>query len=412
MSITETYFAMLLFVLVALIYTVPIKNIVNPLLLFILPTGVAYVLYYFYFQPFWILSQESNFIFVIGEFMFLFGYITQIVFVTCFRKKFLKKIPQANYQQIHFEKNLLVWIFFTIGMVMNIMTIIKLRQVGSGNPNFRDEFINIVSTLPSYVIYGKYISIFAVITLLYSYLLNNLKKYYIIILIFGLSLTYYTANLTQARTDILIVLMPVVILIIMLKMNRSSWFVFVKYGLLGILGIIGLYFSFLIIQIARYGATNSSFFSSENQTFQYIALPLTAFDKWMGIPNLAGVRHGFGLIEPIDKLLNLISVDQHEMFFAPLGQFNVYSYISAPFLAFGKAGVAVVLWIAGFLNKWLFEKAKNNTYYLLFYAIFEVSVALSFYSWQMMSMVNLYALIYIVLLWFSEGGAYESKFSY
>lgn len=412
MTLTETFMGMLFIILVVIIYTINIKNIVNPLMIFILPTGIAYVLYYYYFQSFWTISQETNAIFFIGECMFLVGYTIQSLLASSMKKIYFGIKIQDGFKKIHFEKNYFVWFFYSIGMLMNVMTIIKLTTLGAGTPNFRDEFINIVGTLPSYVIYGKYISMFAIISLLYSYIITGLKRIFLIPIIFGILLTYYTANLTQARTDILIVFMPIVILFIMLKMNKNSWLAFLKYGLIGVFGLVALYFSFLVIQVARFGTTDVSFFSSENQTFQYISLPLTAFDKWMVIPDLASARHGFGLVDPLDKFLKLFHVDQYELMFAPIGQFNVYSYLAAPFLAFGKVGVAVVLCIAGMFNKWIFDMSKISSYYLLFYVFFEVSVLLSFYSWQMMSTVNLYALVYVVLLWFSERRLHENKFNY
>lgn len=400
MTITATYSTTILLILIAVIYTLYIKNIVNPIFLFIMPTGLAYVLYFFYFQTTWLLSNTTNAIFLIGECSFLFGYYFRTLISSLVSST--NSYDTVSYKNIHFEKNIIVWLFLLIGLLMNILSIIKLRQLGASDDGFRDQFINIVSSLPAYVIYGKYVTVFALTSLLYSYLINKLSKWYLVIILSGTGVAYYSATLTQARTDILIILMPLLVTFLMVKMRQINWILFLKYVAWSMVCLFLLYFSFLIVQIARFGSTNSVFFSSENQTFQYIGLPLAAFDKWMVIPSLGGIRHGFGLIEVVDKFLQLFQVNQYDYTFAPRGQFNVYSYLSAPFLAFGKIGVLGTLFIAGYFNNWLFSKAKYSAYYMLYYAFFEVSVMLSFYSWQMTSMVNLYALMFVLLIQFNR----------
>lgn len=66
MTITITYFITLLLMSLSIIYTIYIKNIVNPIFVFVIPTCLAYVLYFLYFQSSWIISNESNIIFLIG----------------------------------------------------------------------------------------------------------------------------------------------------------------------------------------------------------------------------------------------------------------------------------------------------------------------------------------------------------
>lgn len=408
MTITTTYLITVFIIVLVVSYTIYIKNIVNPLFLFVIPTGVAYILYVLYFQTTWTLSNEANLIFLIGEFSYIIGY-----FLSCFFNSLVKSVATKtvliSYQAVHFEKNIIVWVFLVSGIIMNFLSIIKLRQLGAGSDSFRDQFINIVSSLPPYVIYGKYITVFALCSLLYSYLTSKISRWYLLIILLGTGIVYYSATLTQARTDILIILMPLAIIFLMVKIQNANWQLFVKSVFIVILCLVLLYFSFLFVQIARFGNITDNFFSSENQTFQYISLPLTAFDRWMVTPNLSGIRHGFGIIEPIDKFLKLFQINQYEYSFAVRGQFNVYSYLSAPFLALGKFGVFFVMVIAGYFNYWLFNKAKYSAYYLLYYAFFENSVMLSFYSWQMTSMVNVYALMFILLVQFNRVKVHESK---
>lgn len=408
MTITTTYLITIFIIILVVSYTIYIKNIVNPVFLFVIPTGFAYILYVWFFQTTWTLSNEANLIFLIGEFSYLVGY-----FLSSFFNFSVKSVDtetvSISYQSVHFEKNIIVWGLLVSGIIMNLLTIIKLRQLGAGSDSFRDQFINIVSSLPPYVIYGKYITVFALCSLLYSYLTSKISRWYLLIILLGTGIVYYSATLTQARTDILIVLMPIAIIFLMVKMHTANWQLFVKSVFIAILCLFLLYFSFLFVQIARFGSVTGNFFSSENQTFQYISLPLTAFDKWMVTPGLSGVRHGFGIIEPIDKFLKLLQINQYEYSFAVRGQFNVYSYLSAPFLALGKFGVFIVMFIAGYFNYWLFDKAKYSTYYLLYYAFFENSVMLSFYSWQMTSMVNVYALMFVLLIQLNKVKVHESK---
>lgn len=408
MTITTTYLITILIIVLVVFYTIYIKNIVNPVFLFVIPTGFAYILYVWYFQTTWTLSNEANLIFLIGEFSYLIGYFLRSFFNFSVKSVATETVP-ISYQSAHFEKNIIVWGLLVSGIIMNFLSIIKLRQLGAGSDSFRDQFINIVSSLPLYVIYGKYITVFALCSLVYSYLTSKISRWYLLIILLGTGIVYYSATLTQARTDILIVLMPIAIIFLMVKMQNANWQLFVKSVFIAMLCLFLLYFSFLFVQIARFGNVTGNFFSSENQTFQYISLPLTAFDKWMVTPGLSGVRHGFGIIEPIDKFLKLLQINQHEYSFAVRGQFNVYSYLSAPFLALGKFGVFIVMFIAGYFNYWLFDKAKYSTYYLLYYAFFENSVMLSFYSWQMTSMVNVYALMFILLIQFNKVKVHESK---
>lgn len=397
MTIQGNLLMTIVLLILVMVHSVKTRNIFNPALLFSLPIGLGYILYNIFFQYVWVLSSTALLIYFLGLIGFNIGY-----FMCCFleTKQHTNKIQNNKSffsYYYHFESNYFVLLIYAIGVVLNILSINYLNSLGLSGSDLRDTFVVNADSMPFYVIYGKYILMFAVVALLDSALRYKINKAYWVAIIFGTLIALKSALLTQARTDILIIFLPIMTLFAIIKGQNISYYKFFKYSIVTVLCMVGLYYLFKLIQIGRFGSNNASFFSASNQTFQYISLPLVAFDKWIVSANYGGVMHGLGLFELIDKLLKYGGYKFPTFNLAVMGQFNVYGYYKAPFMAFGTIGFFIILVFVGFLCRWIYVKAYSSQFFLLVYVFFADGVMLSFYSWQFFSMVTVYAILFYVI---------------
>lgn len=91
-------------------------------------------------------------------------------------------------------------------------------------------------------------------------------------------------------------------------------------------------------------------------------------DYWLGasyaeaiarvIPNIGGIRGEFGLFSPADWLTAV---------FRPGGAGLGFSIVAEPYLNFGPVGVAVILWLIGFLLSWMETRSEFSPYVLAVY---------------------------------------------
>lgn len=400
MTIQGNLIITIIILVLIIMYSIKIKNIFNPILLFSFPVALGYILYFFFFQYVWKLSNTALLVYILGLIGFNLGYMLfSLIELHTYQSKIELSISKQYY---HFEKNYFVISVYVLGIILNILSIKYLRGLGLTGSDLRDTFVLNAENMPFYVIYGKYILMFAIIALLDSALRHKVSKIYWIIIIIGISVALEGALLTQARTDVLIIFLPIMTLFAMIKGKNISYYKFFQYSLFTLCGIVFLYLMFKVIQVGRFGNDNSSFFSSSNQTFQYISLPLVAFDQWAVSSNYAGVMHGLGVFEPIDKILKITGYNFPTFNLATMGQFNVYGYYQAPFMAFGLVGTFIALIFVGAVSRWVYTHALSNQFCLLVYVFFVDGVMLSFYSWQFFNMVIFYAIIFYAITIFTS----------
>lgn len=83
---------------------------------------------------------------------------------------------------------------------------------------------------------------------------------------------------------------------------------------------------------------------------------------------------------------------------AQRGQFNVYSYLKAPYLQFGTFGVFIILMIVGFLSNFAYNKYKTGSkYWVIFYAAYTYALVLAFFDWQFGITTYLYLVIFLLI---------------
>lgn len=387
---TYTFIFSIITIIFLIIFGISTNNIVSPINLFGIPVLLGFIIYDIYFSDTWLLSGTTIYYFIMGFISFFIG--TMLFNMLFNRNNKLKKISAITKRSYI---NNYVWITYYIGIILTILCIIYLRNLHLSGDALRLFYIMNVSQMPFFVLYGKYILLFPLTIILYDSLINGWSKRKVITFILGVFILIFATLYTQARTDLLAALFPLVTIFVMTGSKKQKDTI-KKYIPIGIILLI-LYEFLKIIQNARFNGPKTEFFSAQNQMFQYIGLPLVAFDKWYVAPNVAGALHGWGVVELFDKVRKLFGIVQPNISLAPLGQFNVYSYLAAPYAAFGFLGLIFCLFIAGFILTLIYNLAKQKEgLYIIFYALISGSILLEFYVWNFTSMVNLYALIYVI----------------
>lgn len=216
-----------------------------------------------------------------------------------------------------------------------------------------------------------------------------------------LFLLFFNAFSVYSRTDLLISILPIFIIFFRIKIknrvvleeNEKSK---IRRQVL-VLSII-LFSLMFVMNSSRKVEDTSAFFSANNQIMQYIGRPLIAFDQWV-VP-YSNSSNQLLVFEPLNKVLLALGIFKPlNINLAPKGQFNVYSYLRAPYMDFGVIGIAVIMFVVGIICHYFYLKYKtNNKSWIIFYSIFSYGMIMSFFDWQFFIITFIYLFIYIVLV--------------
>ncbi len=107
---------------------------------------------------------------------------------------------------------------------------------------------------------------------------------------------------------------------------------------------------------------------------------------------------------PLGKIFNTLGfVDSGYIngFGAPLGSFNVYSFLRDPYMDFGMSGVIIIMFIIGFFVSMLYSKSnESGGLWTIFYANYIYAIIIAFYAYQFSNTFYVYLaiLMYITTL--------------
>lgn len=378
------------------IYSFKKKDILNPLSLFVIPILFQYVIYYVIYRKDYIVSTMTLFVYLLGLTSYVLGYL---VFEVVKKKK-----DGVENNVIKYKTN---WIFvhfcLGVGVIFFVLTRLYLTKLnisdydlGSGGANLREAFVYSLDTTPFYVTYGKYFLLFSTTIYFYEFLHGNQKinKLFMFFLIIFLIINAFNV---VSRTDLLITIMPLLVIWI----DSNNWKKLInkasisskKSKILIVTSILGLS---LIMNSMRTTNSNSGLFDKNSSIMQYLGKPIIAFDQWI-LPH-SNESKEILFIEPINKILlkfELINNDYIKL--APLGQFNVYSYLRVPYMEFGTLGVLILMFLIGILVNFLYFKSKiGSRNWLIFYSFYSYAIVMSFFDWQFGVMTYVYLILFLI----------------
>lgn len=378
------------------------KDLFSPLFLFGGPIVLQYFIYYYVYSETHPISNLTLLLYSLGLGSFICGYFFFLIFV----KK--RNFDTRNHYETKVKSNyFVIYASLIVGLICLVLTQLYLKQLGVGFSNFsseslniREAFINNLSNIPFYVTYGKYFLLFSISYIWFDFLSGSqsISRFKMGIL---LVLLFYNAFSVYSRTDLLISILPIFIIFFRTKIKNSNIAEKIEKSKIRkqiFILAIGLLFLLVVMNNSRSIETSSAFFSVDNQIMQYIGRPIIAFDQWV-LP-YSNSSNQLLVFEPLNKVLLMLNIiNPTNINLAPRGQFNVYSYLRAPYMDFGIIGVVLIMFLVGIVCHYFYIKYKSrNKSWIIFYSIFSYGMVMSFFDWQFFIITFVYLFIYIILV--------------
>lgn len=131
----------------------------------------------------------------------------------------------------------------------------------------------------------------------------------------------------------------------------------------------------------------------------YLGYGIKAFDEY--IIRLAGVDGGSNVFLLIHKLLG--RGRSGESIDIEAGEFNVFSYIQAPYMDFGVMGVVLITYLFGLIWGAVFNCIRFSAFAVLMYASMIYPAIVVFYAWQFSLTTYIYLfVVYLAIFGFNS----------
>lgn len=419
MNMTVLIF-MICYVLLAVIFSFAINDFINPLIFFVIPLFLSYILFFFAFSPIIMVSDLSIITFLLGVTSFIFGFLFCFFIITKQKRSILKATIKTTENKDEKRNWVFIYLSLLIGVIGFIYNLNYFQQLGGGQilgagRAIREAYIDIAQEAPFMVTYGKYFLLFSTSILWYDFLLGKSRnnKFFIYLLLF---LCIASAFLTMSRTDLLFTLLPILVLFIRAqKTNSANKILSIRNSFVRKLKIFLIVFLslMLIVFIGSLRTMSSgkrlSILDPDNYITQYIGYPLVAFDKW--IVNQPGSGSGVQFLEPLDKILHSLHLIRDDnLILAQTGQFNVYGFLKEPYLDYGLLGVIFILLLMGIFCAWIYIKSYSSSEkYMIFYAFYLYGIFMSFFSWSFSLITFLYLFVFLFFATSIETQLWKSK---
>ena len=269
----------------------------------------------------------------------------------------------------------LYWVIGVFGFITSIVLVITRGYFGDGAILFNLRYSHTNLKLPDYNI--GLMSLFPALLSVYYITKGNKKKALI-----ALALATLSSIAVAERTGLL--------------------FKFVAFGYAGMASghlnyrhaaIFILLFIMLAIGIA-FGAGKLGSTGSEYFLLKYLGYGISSFNHWIAgsSPNGCEAKVLGEIIGGIFELLSGKVCDSPAG--APVGQFNVYTYMGAPYSFGGAMAVFLSMAFLGLAYAVIFRAARKVMYFALFAPFLVYPLVMVFYAWQF----TLNTFIYLAIL--------------
>lgn len=361
------------------------NDLLNPLTCYLLPISTGYILYFKLYKEEYKVSEITLICFCFGAICFLAGYL--------FYSYFFKSKISIETRKNDGNKNILRVFGFIVlfGFVINCAEFYRNGISGPfGNNFFRNVRWNSLYSGNENLI-GTYSTVFLHVTACLLLQRENVNKRWKQVVFVMLLL--FSSLFTMARTALLQYSVSVIYVCYFIKGRRGVEIrsVNVKKLLstsfkITILILIGFWvFSMIASVTGKLGA--NSVWSKDFYLYEYIGYPIIAFD--MNVSKFPFISKGYYSLGPIGKLFGIFGL-YNVSDFASLGnaasnQFNVYSYLAAPYKDFGLLGVLLVSFLLGmFSGLFYWYSIRKKSVWTVFYSIYVYGIIMAFYSYQFM----------------------------
>lgn len=277
---------------------------------------------------------------------------------------------------------MLYWIVALVGLILSLHYMITTGLLGPGRFFYNLRYAHTQGgTSPEYL---GHLALFPLaLALYYAYTKQPMKA------LAALAISIVGTLIFAERTGILFKMSSV--LFVMAWVGTLK----VRHALLAALAFLAMVFA-IALSTGKMGSSGNQYF-----LLKYIGYPLTAFEQWiLPAERVQCLTLVFGNV--IGAVLDRVSGgDCTAVPAAPPGQFNVYTYISAPFVTFGAAGVLVAMAVLGAAYAGLFWMARRfQGYFVMMLGVLVYPLTMVFYAWQFqLSTFPYMAILLLPLVW-------------
>ncbi|MBE7147313.1 oligosaccharide repeat unit polymerase [Bacillus mycoides] len=380
-----TLFIMSIFLGVGLLSIRLFRDIMNPLFILVVPLVLQYWLYYLFISDTYRITAQTNLLMLTSIFSFIVGFYW-IMFLP--RIKCSREIYVENAKR-HFESVTPIFLILgVIGFLWGGLLALEHGLSGPGNFFFNLRYANTIEGesmgLSGYLLLFLHVIFLAILCFRN---MGKIKKKTIILL---LLLLLSSAAFTMARTSLLMYLGSALGTYIVSQKYMYNKKFNLKFIFLACIGFVSIAWLFAL-------GTGKTTQSGTNFLFSYIAYPIVAFDQWvLNFPYTTNGSQTFAVFYKVFDALGIhesISLDVG----VPRGQFNTFTFMSAPYLDFKEVGVIFVFLFLGILYGSIYKNVRaGKPYWIIFYSIMLYPLIMSFFEYQ----YNLSSLIYYtIILW-------------
>lgn len=386
MGNTETLFVIVFLMLLSIALSIFLKDIFNPLTLLVVPIGVGYFLYYSYISQNYTVANKTNTLYILSLFSFAFGFLWTFFLPSIKSRVRIETIRHRAYESFNRVKKHLLGLGLT-GILLGSLLSIYRGLSGHGSFFFNLRYANTVENQSLGI--SEYLVLFLHVYLLFTVIFREKNSVSIKKIITLTAIYLSTAVYTMARTNLLTGLSSVAASYVL--SNKYIFKTKVKVRVLLFTGVAFVILAYLFA--VGTGKDGGNFF------VDYMAYPITAFDTWILDSNIrANGTETFGFLYRIFSALNLIEYSGVELGLTS-GAFNTFTFMSAPYLDFGAAGLFFIFLGLGVFYGLVYKQVrKGSPYWIVYYSILIYPLIMSFFEYQFNLSTYVYYAIILMLI--------------
>lgn len=400
-----TLFICFLLLVFIIWYTKYKNDLLNPLVAFVIPLLMNIFLYYGLYQEEYKLTDRTLVIFFVG----IFGYLFGVFIIECksSSNRYMVGVPELKVNE---NVRNIILLIGTLGFFAGLYEMFTHGLMGPTNSFFTNVRINEIFNGGNHA-FTKYSVVFLHIGVCiyeYQYFTKTRKsrKNFLYLLFFTMILLL-SICFTMARTGLLQYSLSIIYIYLYAKnkanstRKRRTLRTLIKENrqLLGMAVFLILVFIGIAQLTGRMTGSNS-FFNKDFVLYRYLGYSLVTFDKY--ILGHGGITNGFYVFGPFGKILemmHLIDISEVEKIGASMNEFNVYSYISAPYMDFGIVGLFLTMIVIGSIVAFVYNLSlRKGGFFTIFYAIYLYSIVIAFFAYQFSNTYYIYIIVLMLLL--------------
>ena len=356
---------------------------------------MQYLLYYIYLSDAYTLSDGTNTLYIIAMLFFSIGFLWTFIIPS----KHKNDIGNKNFEVAseHFKRIRMPFLFLgLLGLIIGAVSAVKFGLIGPGDFFFNLRYSNTITGENTGGV-AAYLLLFLQVTIMASIVFSkswNVKTINVLILV-GLLLS--SAAFTMSRTSLLMALVSVLGTYI----YSNKYIYHLRINKILILFSIGVFavLTYLFAVGTKKDNGGLDFF------FNYVTYPLVTFDKW--ILDFSSNSEGSLTFSLIYKILNVIGLIDYtpqtisNYIGVPSGQFNTFTYMGAPYLDFGTAGLLLIMLSLGIVLGFSYKQVRlGNPYWIIFSSIMLYPLIMSFFEYQFNLSVYIYYTMILIFVYF------------